>query len=483
MKIRSVRISSHRKTERGSVLAYTVLSVLFLFFAVGLGVDLSHLYSVKAELQNTADAAALAGASALKIATPDRITTAVDRAVAVMNLNKYNFNNKDYVDDTSLADQRALVRFAINLSEFDDGGTGLSEGEATANPSDIRFVKVTTPDVPVSIFFSIPILGLSRDLDAKAVAGLSVPGNTNFCILPMSAVGCNPGDTNCKMECRKKDDPSTPTIDEKEPGCKCDPTASDYPQPECTKYYGFCPGTDPHAEQTYTEKDPEGNDVTITCDPTKEFCKGCTYTVRSEPAHGPAAGAYNLLACAGTGKCDTRMALAEDGNCKCQASPGDELETLNEPGQAAGPVRQGLNVRFDIYSGAGSCDPATDPDCDDCQPNPEDHPPDLNVAQPINHSQYDADSPHLDPPDHLDEAKAGRRVVVVPIVPLGEYTDGNGRQFVRPSKFGGFFIKEQVENGSGDIKFEYIGDNIIDIIGLDPEGDTTSNVVTPVLYR
>src|SRR5687768_6411138 len=101
MKNRSVADSSHRTSERGSVVAYTVLSALFLFFAVGLGVDLSHLYLAKTELQNTADAAALAGASALNLAT-NPVPTAVDRAVQVMNLNKYNFNRKNYVDEMSL---------------------------------------------------------------------------------------------------------------------------------------------------------------------------------------------------------------------------------------------------------------------------------------------------------------------------------------------------------------------------------------------
>jgi Flp pilus assembly protein TadG len=56
---------NHRKSERGNVLAYTVIAFLFLFLAVGLGADLSHLYLVKNELQNAADSAALAGASAL----------------------------------------------------------------------------------------------------------------------------------------------------------------------------------------------------------------------------------------------------------------------------------------------------------------------------------------------------------------------------------------------------------------------------------
>ncbi len=96
MKTNGVPYSSHRKSERGGVLAYTVLSVLFLFFAVGLGVDLSHLYMVKAELQNTADAAALAGASALTLPNDTKITTAVDRALTVLNSNRYNFDKREY---------------------------------------------------------------------------------------------------------------------------------------------------------------------------------------------------------------------------------------------------------------------------------------------------------------------------------------------------------------------------------------------------
>src|SRR4029450_2157182 len=88
-----------RKSERGNVLAYTVLSALFLFLAVGLGVDLSHFYLAKTEMQNAADAAALAGASALTLPNPDRITAAVDRAVELLNTNKYNFNNKNFVVD------------------------------------------------------------------------------------------------------------------------------------------------------------------------------------------------------------------------------------------------------------------------------------------------------------------------------------------------------------------------------------------------
>ena len=43
----------------------SALGMLSFLLAVGLGVDISHLYLAKNELQNAADAAALAGASGL----------------------------------------------------------------------------------------------------------------------------------------------------------------------------------------------------------------------------------------------------------------------------------------------------------------------------------------------------------------------------------------------------------------------------------
>ena len=98
------RTTSKRNNQRGNVLVYTVLSALFLFLAVGLGVDLSHLYLTKAELQNAADAGALAGASALTLPDDIKIATAVDRAVNTMNLNKYNFNNKNFADVMNCSD-------------------------------------------------------------------------------------------------------------------------------------------------------------------------------------------------------------------------------------------------------------------------------------------------------------------------------------------------------------------------------------------
>src|SRR4029078_7322759 len=86
-----------RKGERGSILAMSALGMLSLLLAVGLGVDISHFYLAKTELQNAADAAALAAASSINSNTSGIIEGAY-RATQVVN--KYEFN-KDTVQFTS----------------------------------------------------------------------------------------------------------------------------------------------------------------------------------------------------------------------------------------------------------------------------------------------------------------------------------------------------------------------------------------------
>jgi putative Flp pilus-assembly TadE/G-like protein len=152
-----------RVGERGSILATSAIGMLSILLAVGLGIDISRLYLTKAELQNAADAAALAGVSGLNGAGPG-ITEATDRAVAAMN--KYNFNK------TSVNFPRANVLFAVNLD-----GPYMSEGAAAVSPVNIRFVKVTTPASPVVISFAAIILGSSKNLAATATAGKSVSIN------------------------------------------------------------------------------------------------------------------------------------------------------------------------------------------------------------------------------------------------------------------------------------------------------------------
>jgi Flp pilus assembly protein TadG len=157
------RATETRKRERGSILATSAIAMLAVLLAVGMGVDISRLYLSKAELQNAADAAALAGVSGLNGAAPG-ITEAVNRAVKEMN--KYDFNK------TSVQIDASNVLFAVNLN-----GTYMSASQAALSPANIRFVKVTTPDLPVGMSFAALVLGSSKNLSATATAGFSVAPN------------------------------------------------------------------------------------------------------------------------------------------------------------------------------------------------------------------------------------------------------------------------------------------------------------------
>src|SRR5689334_25037151 len=134
MKHRTTGPAGTRKRERGSILATSAIGMLAVMLAVGLGIDISRFYLTKTELQNAADAAALAGVSGLNGGSPG-ITEATDRAVAAMN--KYDFNK------TGVNITRDNVQFAVNLD-----GPYMSEGAATTSPTNVRFVKVTTPNLP-----------------------------------------------------------------------------------------------------------------------------------------------------------------------------------------------------------------------------------------------------------------------------------------------------------------------------------------------
>lgn len=177
MKNRSNKQAGSKKRERGSILATSAIGMLAILLAVGLGVDISRFYLTKAELQNAADAAALAAVSALDT-SPAGIHKAVDRAVAAMN--KYDFRTVD------VSFPRANVVFAKNLN--DDPYMSEASAAVATTADDIRFVKVTTDPSAVPVSFAISVLGTSQNQVTTATAGYSVPLN-RFCnFLPVSVI-------------------------------------------------------------------------------------------------------------------------------------------------------------------------------------------------------------------------------------------------------------------------------------------------------
>jgi Flp pilus assembly protein TadG len=149
----------NRKSERGSVLAMSAISMLALLLATGLAVDVSHFYTAKVELQNAADAAALAAASQLN-STSGGVKCAINEATKA--LNKYDFK-------TNVTINSADITFATNLN-----GTYIDGPSAIAAPTNIRFVKVSIPPKPVGVTFAAIALGPTQTIPASATAGLSI---------------------------------------------------------------------------------------------------------------------------------------------------------------------------------------------------------------------------------------------------------------------------------------------------------------------
>ena len=455
-----------RRGERGSVLTYTVLSFLFLFLAVGLGVDLSHLYSVKTELQNAADAAALAGASALLLPDDVKITTAVDRAVDTLNKNKYNFNNEQFDAVMAKTAQRDLVEFAVNLN-----GTYYKEADAKTM-ANIRFVRVQTPSVPINVFFSIPILGLTHTMTTTATSGLSVNSNVFCNFVPIAVVegafggGLGWMDTNGDGVRSYADD--------------CQP--------------------------------PAGSPA---CDPSIEFCPGCKYKMVAGPGawQDSSPGNYQALD-AGAGAKDLKLAIA-GGTTNCITSNDDAVfVTETEPGRMTGPIAKGLNTRFDIYK-VSDCPPGVT--CSNfggenatingiTKPVTEWFPPDRNVYAGVGppppgkggggdpgpptawnysgiwNNEYLAatETPLVNFKKPTHEAGDHRREIFMPIINKKEFEPGKDE--VKFTRVGKFFMNKFVDEGNNEIYVEYIGP-AFGAGGFDPSGGNDAPVVVPVLYK
>jgi Flp pilus assembly protein TadG len=385
MKSLGVRGIHSQRGERGSILATSALGMLSLLLAVGLGVDISHFYLAKAELQNAADAAALAGASALN-SSASGITEGATRAVKAMN--RYDFNN------TPVTFPRSNVTFAVNLD-----GPYMNEESARGTAASIRFVKVVTQPSTVGVSFASIVLGGSKNMTATATAGMSVPLNTFCNFIPLSVIDL--------------DVPMVP---------------------------------------------------------------GQTYTIRADTGGSPSPGNYQILAVAGPGGVDVEYGIGA-GVDQC-AEAGATYSVDTKPGLTAGKVRKGINSRFDDYQGS--------------QLNPVDEPPDTNVRENVSYDQYrSARDPNsgtfhsgstYQAPSHagVDD----RRVVLIPIVKLSEYDQG--RNTVRFNRFGAFFLRTKVSNGTGgDFDAEYIADRItVGKGGYDPNGSAGNPLITaPVLYK
>jgi Flp pilus assembly protein TadG len=121
----------NKRKQKGAVAIIFGLTAAVLLSMGGLVVDMGHLFIAKTELQNAADAAALAGARRLD-ETAAGITNARNDAITIAALNRFNFA-------TPVVITEANTEFSSNPA-----GPWLSYATALASPTGMTFVRVNT---------------------------------------------------------------------------------------------------------------------------------------------------------------------------------------------------------------------------------------------------------------------------------------------------------------------------------------------------
>lgn len=424
-----------RPNERGSVMIMTAILMAGIVLAIGLCIDIARLYMVRTELQNAADAAALAAARELDSGAGG-IQDAVLRATSIINT--YGFN------DAAVNVQAVNVEFAINLN-----GTYVSAGEADDNPTVYRFVRVTTNSVTMPMLFAARVLGANRTESKSAVAGMSVGLNTICDFFPF-AVALDDSDPTDGVD---EDDNPIFTL----------------PAPNTPMTLNFVQGT--------------GNTMTL---------RHRDYVILEVPEITGVGVPETVRLAAGL----TSICATLDENIDFHATPSSNVN--NGPRNIADGTNTRFDIYPGPPGGAPGGGPGGGPGGDTGggpggggpgQLNPTEFPPDTNVADNISYQQYIDRTSVQAPPNH-PPGRDQRRILVVPVVKPGTYT---GTPVSAPTiKFAAFFLKRPVEvdnpcsnalDGCARFEVEFIDERLVIGRGSFVPGGGTSSLTLPVLFK
>lgn len=151
----------------------TAFALLILIAFIGLVVDLGFLYTRKTELQNAADAAALAGARELN-GTAAGVTAAAAQAIALAGANASD------LDTTPVVISNANVQFGPHPA-----GPWSSVAVSQAAPADKWFVKVDTSSIAQGTRPTWFMGVVSAGMGSTNTFGLAVAGRTVCEALPI----------------------------------------------------------------------------------------------------------------------------------------------------------------------------------------------------------------------------------------------------------------------------------------------------------
>ena len=159
------------KNEKGYIVIFMALSIVILFGFIGLAIDASRHMVINSELQNAADACALAAVSEVN-GQPD----ALKRAALVGSFVGGTKNYKNF--------QKDLASIATTDVTFSASLNGLYQSSTSANYATARFIKCTASSTSITNYF-IRLLGpKTSNLTATAIA--TVKPALSVCALPMA---------------------------------------------------------------------------------------------------------------------------------------------------------------------------------------------------------------------------------------------------------------------------------------------------------
>ncbi|MET0983541.1 MAG: pilus assembly protein TadG-related protein [Telluria sp.] len=166
-------------SEDGAIAIITAFVIIIMIGMFGMALDLSRSYNRKAELQQAADAAALAAASTLD-GTPEGIDRAVLEAEQTAEHSTFAYNTD------SVSWSRSALTFGTSADG--DPASWMDATMAKASPSKIFFARVDTSALDpkhgkVENFF-IPVL--SPALAKSNVAATAVAGRDSINVLPLA---------------------------------------------------------------------------------------------------------------------------------------------------------------------------------------------------------------------------------------------------------------------------------------------------------
>jgi len=182
-----------RGNQRGIAVVYIALMLVVLFMFVGLAIDIGYMYVAKTQLQNAADAAALAGASQFSESTSSD-TIQLDARNQAISFALKNYATKIPVTVLS----SSTISSATNeLNESNDitvgnwNGTSYDPGQTPINAIEVRARRTDessdSPIRQVNLFFG-RVFGVIGFLgwDKMSVSAVAIAGRGNRADLPIT---------------------------------------------------------------------------------------------------------------------------------------------------------------------------------------------------------------------------------------------------------------------------------------------------------